>query len=161
MQGRSLAALLNGDLDGEGCGKPSLIKFAEFPETDNVFMTQFINSCLAKIYGHVQLEEDHQSVEEMKKLISKHELLQQLALLPNTYKDQSKTLTMLEWRLPLIESVKLIGDFVKPFDSLAMVKYKKRLDLVLRKYPYMDFFKVAAVLRGDQVATFQGNPKIF
>ena len=42
---------------------------------------------------------------------------------------------MLERRLPLIESVKLIEDFEKLLDSLAMAKYKKGLDLALRKKP--------------------------
>ena len=79
-------------------------------------------------------------IEVMKKLISKDELQQQLAFLTSTYKDLSKPLTMLEGRLPLIVSGKLIEDFEKLLDSLAMATYKKGLDLALRKNPDLDYF---------------------
>ena len=50
--------------------------------------------------------------------------------------------------------------FCKTARQFGDGEIQKRLDLVLRKYPYMEYFqKVAAVLRGDQVATFQGNPQ--
>lgn len=100
------------------------------------------------------MDDDSQAIVQAKKLFNDHDILPQLAIIKSTFPVLVHTITALERRLPLVQSMDLVE---KLQEKLLLEPFAEKLKKVLEKNPgFKKLQMVARVLRGS-IEDFEGE----
>ena len=104
------------------------------------------------------LPEDSKAIEVSKELLEEDELANDLAMIKANFKVLRESITLLEKRLPLRETLNIIQN-VKY--SLTIPKFAGKMDEILKKNPgFEKLSQIGSVLKGEKVQGLKEDPNV-